>query len=227
MTKEIIKHNNDTSSVLSDTIQSLAEGLTGISTSSRKDLIFSIGSIFQRLRGGDFLSILLDEWNSYKEKGRVKDDYQATEQHKACLGELLEFLEKDNPDEVRFSTIKQIFLVASEEKHSDRNDVMPLQYIRIARNLESAEIMILNASYQGYKTEQWKETKDDQYWHNYISEHTGLQPKEIIEIYVRKLEDKKLILPPKYADRSGIHVKPYFRLTELGLNFCDYVNSYE
>ena len=227
MNKEIKKTESDTESVLSNTIQALAEGITGISASSKKELVLSIGSIFQRLRGADFLSILREEWGKYRERGRIKEDYQFTEQHKACLGELLEFLDKDQPDELRFSVIKQIFLVAAEEKVSDRNDVMPLQYIKIARNLTDGEVLILNACYKATKDESLNvERKDDQ-WHKYISDNTGLLYKELIELHVKNLEEKSLLLPPKYGDRSGIIFTPYFRLTELGYNFCNYINSYE
>lgn len=94
MSSELQKSERGTKKVLVDTLQALAEGTTGLLTSSKNELILSIGAIFQRLRGGDFLSALICEWDKFKEKGRIKDDYQATEQHMACLGELLEFLDK-------------------------------------------------------------------------------------------------------------------------------------
>lgn len=49
------KFDKDTSSVLSTTLVALAEGLTGIFASKREDFILSIGHIFQRIRGGNFL----------------------------------------------------------------------------------------------------------------------------------------------------------------------------
>lgn len=125
--KSIAKWNGDTADVIKDTLTCLAEGLTGIAASDRKDLAFSVGHIFQSLRKGQFLSRLLDEWNSYRAKGRIKDDYVRTEQHQACLQELLLFLDNDCPDEIRFQTLKKIFLVAATEAASDRTSLLPYQ----------------------------------------------------------------------------------------------------
>ena len=227
MAKELKKFNDATSNLFVETIKALAEGATGIATSSKNDLIFSASSIFQRLRSGSFLSLLLNEWNKYRAKGRIKDDYIETEQHQACLGELLVSLEKDMLDELRFSVLKQIFLVASEEKVSNRNDVMPLQYMKIARTLSDGEVLILNSCFAASQKDFWK-TDDDRYdWHGYIKKETGMPFRDLIEIHVRNLEDKKLIWPPKYPDRSGLVIKPYFRLTELGYHFCQFINTYE
>jgi len=98
---EPAKFEMQTSDVLRQTLTNLAEGITGVLSSPKQDLALSIGHIFQRLRGGQFLSTFLKEWNEYRAKGRIKEDYQFSEQHKACLQEMLDFLDKDIPDETR------------------------------------------------------------------------------------------------------------------------------
>ena len=110
--KDIEPFQDDTSNIIVKTLTNLAEGLTGVATSSKSELILSVSHTFQRMRGGMFLSTFLEEWNRYREKGKVKDDYQFSEQHQVCLQELLEFLDKDSPDEVRFEVLQKIFLVA-------------------------------------------------------------------------------------------------------------------
>ena len=116
--KPLAKWSRDTSDVIKDTLTQLAEGLTAIAASDRKELVFSVGHIAQCLRKGQFLSRFLQEWNAYRDKGRIKDDYVGTEQHQAWLQELLEFLDNDSPDEIRFETLKKIFLVAATETAS-------------------------------------------------------------------------------------------------------------
>lgn len=226
MGRHLSKRGDDTAHVLGDTIQALAEGLTGLAASSRKDLVLSVGAIFQRMRSADFLSALLAEWNKYREAGRIKDDYLRTEQHKACLGELLEFLEQSIPDETRFKVVKQIVLVAAEEKLSTRNDVMPVQFMRIARDLSSAEVLILNACFKASQQDFWK-GNDHYAWHDYITQETGLAYKDLVETHTKVLEGKSLLLPPRFGDRSGIPLKPYFRLIELGYGLCNFINAYE
>lgn len=221
------RKSNDTSSLFSDTVQALAEGITGIADSSRAELVVSAGTIFQRLRAGTFLSLLRDEWDHFRDKGRVRENYEHSEQHMACLGELFAFLDNDTPDEVRFSVIKQIFLVAAEEKLSTRSDVMPHQYLRIARTLSTGEILILNACYAAAGKDFWKPDDKAIDWHQHVADATGLHPNALIEIHVKTLEEKSLLIPPRHSDRSGIVFKPYFRLTELGYRLCEFINAYE
>jgi hypothetical protein len=58
-TKELVSQNSiNTSSIIEQTFKSLLEGVTGIAASDRKDLILSIGHIFQRIRSGRFLDAL-------------------------------------------------------------------------------------------------------------------------------------------------------------------------
>lgn len=78
-------HSDQTSNLLSQTARNLTEGLSGLAASERKDLYLSIGYLFQRIRSGRFLETLKREWDEYREKGRIKDDYVETEQHQECL----------------------------------------------------------------------------------------------------------------------------------------------
>jgi len=112
---------------VADTLQALTEGLTGIASSEKKELFLSIGYLLQRLRGQSFLEALHAEWQRLREKGRIRDDYSQTEQCQACLQELLDCLDRDSPDKVRFDFIKGVFLAAAQEKRSDRDSVLPQQ----------------------------------------------------------------------------------------------------
>lgn len=114
---EIRGFEKNTENVIATTLTGLVEGLTGIAASSKNEWILSISHMFQKMRGGHFLSQLLKELNKYRQKGKVSDDYQYTEQHKACLQELLEFLDKDSPDEVRFRILKQKFLLLHRRRY--------------------------------------------------------------------------------------------------------------
>jgi len=157
----------ETSDVLARTISGIAEGVTGIAASQREDLILSVGHIFQRMRAGQFLGTLKREWDKYKGKGRIKPDYESTEQHKSSLQELLSFLDKDAPDELRFSLLKKIFLIAATETASNRDSHLPLQYMQIARTLTSGEILVLNAEYT-------VATKNRQLWGGQAPPYNGV-----------------------------------------------------
>ena len=103
---DIIKPSQvETEDVLATTMESIVAGLTGIASSERKELILTVGQIFQRARAHGFLDALMREWKEFQANGKVDPEYTKSEQHKACLQELLDFLDKDSPDQIRFDAI--------------------------------------------------------------------------------------------------------------------------
>jgi len=227
--KDIEPFEQDTENVIASTLTGLAQGITGIATSSKNDLILSVSHMFQKMRGGQFLSILLEEWKKYQEKGKVKEDYQFTEQHKACLQELLEFLDKDSPDEIRFKVLKQIFLVAASEEASDRESYLPQQFMKIARSLSEGEVILLTTIWQIAKTYKGeiKARGAASSWIQEVTEKSGMKHKELLEIHEEGLMSKRLLTPRQHADRSGVILKPYYRLTDLGFELCSFIEKYQ
>jgi hypothetical protein len=181
------------------------------------------------MRGGQFLSAFLKEWNRYREKGKVKEDYQYSEQHQVCLQELLEFLENDSPDEIRFKVLQQIFLVAASEVVSDRNSFLPQQLMKIARALSDGEIVLLSTLWRIVQEDSF--TAENHYgahkWLQEVTAASGIEHQELVEIYEQGLMDKKLLTPRQHGDRSGVNVKPYYRLSSLGYKLCEYIQAYE
>jgi len=223
------KLEQTTDDILSTTLEGVVEGITGIAVSSKKELILSVSHIFQRMRGAQFLAILLEEWKKYREKGKIKDDYQYTEQHKTCLQELLDSLDNDLLDETRFEVLKKIFLVAASEEFSDRESLLPQQFMKIARNLSSGEVIVLTTVYKIASDGSWenKEINSAAGWLSEVTEKSGLQHRELVEIYEQNLMDKKLITPRRLSDKSGVTIRLYYRLSALGYAFCKYVSHYD
>ncbi len=222
------KKEYKTSNLLHLTLMNLAEGLTGIAASSKKDYALSIGHILQRYRSGNFLRILMQEWNKYKEKGWIKEDYEQTEQHQTCLQEMLDFLDNDLPDKTRFEFMKKIFLVASTEETLDRESILPQQYMRICRGLKSGEILVLAGAYQMVKQESW-DSNDmlAENWLENIAGISGLEHNDLVSVYEKKLIDNGLITPRTHSDRSGVIPGKYYRLTPLGYELCRFVEAYD
>ncbi len=215
-----------TSDVIRRTLVQLTQGLTGIAASQKHEVILSVGRIFQAMIAGQLLDTFLREWENYREKGRIEEDYESTEQHRSCLQELLTFLDKDAPDELRFSVLKKIFLVAATEDASDRNSHLPLQYMQIARTLTSGEILVLSAEYiVTRKRELWEgKAHTAQAWLDIIAEVSGLEHPELVEKHEEELVKKKLLL--LRADHSTVDLRTHLRLTKLGYEFCRYIENY-
>jgi len=222
----VTKFQRDTGDVLNDTLSSLIEGLTGIAASERKEYLLSVGRILQALRKGQFLSQLSREWNEYREKCRIKDDYQSTEQHYTCLQEMLDFLDKDLPDEARFNILKKILLVAATETKSDRNNVLPQQYMRVCRTLSSGELLVLSTVYR-FAKEKHPTSQGADEWLRFVAKESGLVHPSLVEIQEEELIRKHLITPRKYPDQSGVDEGASFRLTSLGYDICRFVEEFD
>ena len=215
------------SNVLDRTTTRLVEGLTGIAASNREKLALSVGRILQGLTAGRFLEILIKEWEKFKKEGRIKDDYESTEQCRTCLQELLDFLDKDLPDEQRFSILKQIFLVAATEDASNRDSHLPLQYMQISRTLTAGEVLVLNATYKvaRHKPDKMADSREATDWLKIIARESGLTYLELVEAHENELIKKRLL-----SDRASrgrrVHRGSHFRLTDLGYVICEYISHY-
>ena len=220
---------SDTSSLLDKTIDGMVEGLTGLVSSSRKEIVISAGHLFQHCRNVDFLNALKVEWDKLREKGKIKDDYMKTMQHKDCLGELLEALDHDNPDNVRFNLLKKIFLVSATETKSNRDSVLPSQYMQIARKLDSGEVLVLETAYRIAKEGKYNPTQDSQYGNSLakIANKSGLKYKDLVEIHEQSLIKKMLFTRRTGPEQSEAVISNHFRLTDLGWEFCKFVDAYD
>jgi len=217
-----------TSSIIKKTVISLVEGMTGLAVSEKKEWILSAGHIFQGLLNGKFLCTLQQKWDELKTKGRIKDDYEKTEQHRTCLKEMLDFLDTNKPDDTTFTFMKKIFLSISTEDVSDRDSVLPQQVMSIARTLSSGEILVLSASYALLKDkEQIGGVNDTAKWLDYVAKKSGLIHPQLVEFHEQKLFDKKLLHTRFRSDGSGIDLGEYHRLTSLAYEICRFVESYD
>ena len=91
-----------TSQVLDQTFKAALEGITGLAASDKQALLLSLGRILQRIRGGQFLEQLKTEWDEYRKAGRISDTHFESEQGRECLQEILDYLDGEAPDHLRF-----------------------------------------------------------------------------------------------------------------------------
>jgi hypothetical protein len=182
--------------------------------------------VFQRWRSLKFLDALSAEWNQYREKGRIKDDYMATEQHAECLQEMLDFIDS-SPDQIRFATLKKILLVTAAEGHSSRDSVLPQQYMRVIRELTSGEVLVLLTTYTLEKRggQQAKHLSAGS-WLEEVAGESGLQYPELVAVHEEKLMAKHLLTSRHLPDRSGVSRAPYNRLTQFGYQLCEFISHY-
>jgi hypothetical protein len=238
MSKDIVKIEKagDVVTLLDQTFNGLVAVLAGIASSDKKDWALSIGYILQRSRGANFLNALIEEMRKYREKGEIKDDYFQTNQGLDCLQEILDFIDKDSPDDIRFKAMKTVFLNIATEKHSGREDALPVQIMKICRSLSSVEILILAASYKMLTSGESK--KDERkasnlgdygggaFWVDYVAKESGLRFPELIKSHEKQLVDKNLISSPFDGSGNLFPRGEFYRLTSLGHHVCAFIGDY-
>lgn len=217
----------DNQGILDSTFSELIKAMTGVVESEKKDMFISICHILQRTRSIGFLGALRTEWDELVKKGTISEDYPGSDQHLTCLHELFESLDHDILDERRFSLLKKIFLVGAAEILSTRDDVLPYQFLRLAKRLSSGEVLVLETVYRLYLTDGYSKERGAINWLDQIASESGLVHNALVELNEAILIELHLITPRLFGDGSGVNLGNTNRLTPLGIAFCDFIAKYE
>ena len=187
-------------------------------------MTLSIGHILQRLRGGRFLNVLKDEWNGYKEQGRISDEFEQSDDNLDCLQELLDFVDRDIPDSRRLEAMKNLYLNIAVNSASDTPALNNQQLMRVCRSLSSGElIVLLNAYKLGLqKTEQQWGSQVASSWLRLVAEESGLYV-ELVELNEGELIEKRLLSRRTHGDGSGVKLGHHFRVTDVGGALCEWI----
>lgn len=217
----------DEKCIVTRTLSEGVAGLTTIATMKRGDIALSAGHLLQGLLSGRFLDEFANEWQRLKERGRIKEDYDATPQAEACLRELLDYLDSEIPVPERMKILKRVFLVTATESASDREDLVPQQLMQICRGLTSGEILVLNAAYELSKGNVAYKFSTAVEWLDLIAEKSRLKHRELVEDHDESLMKKRLLTGRQHGDGSGVVLGKHFRLSDLGYHLCSFIAKYD
>jgi len=212
----------------------IAEALTGILASDLRDIKLSAGRLVQASIKFKLFTQLGKELKEYIEKGKIKENYYATNKNQASLCELLELIDEEIPDEERFKAMKSIFFTSVSRDISEKDEELAYELMQICKKLTSGEILVLKAVYDIINNRFAPnmssfdlETESASTWLDIIASQIGHNMSSLVEIYEQKLIDLKLISDRVYSDRSGIGKTPNFRLTQLGYKLCEFITKYK
>ena len=217
------KDNSDdqTSEVLNQTLEAALEGIAGFAAADKQARLLSFGRILQRIRGGRFVAQLKAEWDEYRKSGRIKETHFESEQGRECLQEILDFLDGDSPDQLRFEAMKRVFLKSASTEDQDTNSVLPQQFLRMIRSLTSGEAILLFDVYRNPIQE-----RSAPGWLQATAANSTLQFPELVALHEEGLMKKQLLTQRMHSDFSGTIVNAERgRLTHFGYNLCKYVEA--
>lgn len=199
-----------------------------------KDAAFSAIRLIRAVTAGRFSQQLREEWAALTAAGKIKPDYEQSEQARVIFADTLQGLEDANFDEEQLELLRKLFLAAASETLTDRHNVLVREYIDIGRTLTAVEIRIL-AAYHHYLPE-WatiaRKTRLHDYAmaqaHDVVRNHSGLQHIGLIARHERSLIEKGLVLPALSTNPDLARVDPkLYRFSDFGLAFCEFIATYE
>ncbi|MFA6321352.1 MAG: hypothetical protein WCY36_05785 [Candidatus Omnitrophota bacterium] len=211
----------------------ISELLTGLIASDKSEYKLSAGHLVQAAIKCNLYEQLGREIKHYRDKGKIKEDFFSTDKQRATLREMLEFIDKDSPDEDRFKAMKSIFLRAISTEATAEDEALAYELMQIGKKLESNDIIVLKAIYLLYKkieaeNSPAKVANDGvQGWVTYVTKNSGHNVKELTLLSEQRLTDLKIISGRKYPDGSGMYNVETARLTPLGLKLCEFITAYQ
>ena len=127
--KRKIEKLENTTGILDSEFNNLIAGLTGVASSTKKELVLSIGKVLQRARSIGLLRSLIEEWNALTKKGLINEDYQKSDQHYECLQELLDYLDSKQLNKDQFDIFKKILFKTATLNPEERDNLLPQQFL--------------------------------------------------------------------------------------------------
>ena len=205
------------------------EAITAAFANGGKGLIVSAGRIAQGLVKGQVYEQIAWELRALREAGRLPNNLGETKHGLHTWAELMRIIDDECPDADRLEALKAAFYAVNKVGTADAEKITPFQLWQISKELRSGEIVLLkalneHANYIGNVT--------GQQWEQYVSEKSGLGITELVQLYVKRLNESMLVI---LDDRDGAtsrqHIAgvpnvPKYRITNLGRRLCQNIQSY-
>lgn len=214
---------------LKDPAINYAETVIGFLTSGPKYHALVTGRVVSSVIKFNLLTQLGRELEGYRKKGEIKENYFATNKNKASLKELLEFIDNNAPDEEVFRAMKSIFFTSVAKTAKEKDEILAYELLLICKKLTSFDILVLKACYAIYlKNDPIRNAMHSHGdWVRTVTAEIGIGYEELTGVSEDHLLQLNLLTERTNSDRSGIRKGREFRLSSLGLKFCEYITNYE
>jgi len=209
------------------------QAVTGLGVSDKRDMLRDVSHLVQRSIQGHLATGLAEEYKILRERSRIKEDYETTDQCRQQTSYIFNAINSDGAiDEQRFRAMKNIFLNSAQETMSNRNDRLPVVLMKICSTLDMGEIMVLETAYRLNQELMASEDKTPKYqpmasrsWLELIATQSGLGVEDMVAQYEQTLMAKGLL--SKRSAGGEIVVDSNYHLSGTGLKLCEFIKNYE
>ena len=215
--------------VLTDPVE-LSRLVAGASSLDFAQQTLMLGRIVEGARKHQLVKQLLAEFRGLVRSGKLKEDCLAEVTAQSSLIDLLQVVDREVPEEIKFAAMKAIFLYSLKQDLTEHEKILAFELQKICSRMSSGELVVLKATYEihtgknlrNYQGGMNLSTSNAIEWLRYVSFQIGHNDTALVELYEDRLTELKLITGRVYADKSGI-VGQNFRLTSLGIKICEFI----
>lgn len=214
--------------LLSEPSVGIPELILGMVDAGGKNLIVRGGRIAVAALRGRRVQQVNREIKELREKGKIPDDYADENKYKFGFQswvELMGVLDGGPPDTDRLGALQAMFYGVNKVGIEDAERNLNYWLFQIAKVLTSSELMLLKAMFE-CKMEKHQIPHAD--WSNHMGGHLKHNVLTLLRRDLRKLEDHSLAVSSSPADSRQSWVEPGgVTLTDLGIQFCENIKTYQ
>lgn len=224
--KEIIPYKNqkELADFLKQPQIKIAEFVTGALAIGRAEVMLTGGRLVQGALKGHLMKQVGREIQGLIEKGKIEEDYVTKKYAFQTLGELLQFIDSEVPDEDRFRAVKALFYSIIDKEASGK-EIARYQLFKISQKLNSSQLLTLKATYALRKRGEAPTSAET--WRLSVAREVGHNLTGLVMNDEATLVKENLIGETIHQDKSGIRNSDNTRLTDLGVKLIDLILQYE
>jgi hypothetical protein len=164
--------------------------------------------------------------------GRLPEDFSGRPSGYQTWVELLQEIDSNPIDADRLRAMKAMFLAANDVNATDGESIVAYQLFQVAKKLNSGELLLLRTIYASHKAGQQVQQSGAgtspivslEWWARWVAGRMGHQLSALVLRDERALVEQGLFTPRHNPPRETVNQE---RLTDLGMRFCQKVESYE
>lgn len=176
------------------------------------------------------LTDLWKEVSAWRKAGRIPEDFSGRPAGYQTWVELLQEIDSNPVDIERLRAMKAMFLAANKINATDGEAVVAYQFFQISKRLTSGELLLLRAIYDLHKAGGLPkdfQISNARNWRSLMASKLGHQMSALVQQNERALAEVGLITPILMSGQLETIIPDNARLSDLGLRFCENIESYQ
>jgi len=171
------------------------------------------------------------EVSEWIKEGNIPEDFSGRPSGYQTWVELLQEIDSNPVDADRLKAMKAMFLAANRVNASDGESIVAYQLFRIAKELNSGELLLLKMVFHAFKTKSIPQTPmlslNANNWRSAMANNLGHGLSALVRKQESALVEHNLISPVVMSGQLETIVGDPSRISDLGIRFCENIEKYQ